>query len=176
MSYTPTTWVTGDVITATKLNNAETQYAEAIAYEPPSVKVKRTTDHTTTDATEAIIEFDTELWDNNVMHDTVSNKSQLKATTAGLYLIIGGIRWKDPLSTRQGERRIRIRANGTTHVAGQDTYVIDAQTTPYQSVVGTFSLAGGEYVELMITSFSGSAENVEANYAFFEMRRIGAQP
>lgn len=31
MPYTPTTWVTGDVITAAKANNAETQYAQAVA-------------------------------------------------------------------------------------------------------------------------------------------------
>lgn len=61
------------------------------------------------------LQFDTEDWDTNAMHDVVSNKSRLVAKTAGLYTISAQYSAVDP--SENGIWGVAILKNAATIIA-----------------------------------------------------------
>ena len=102
------------------------------------------------------INLDTEDFDTDAIHDTVTNNTRLTAKTAGKYLITGIIEYA---ANATGNRATAIRLNGITFIAetlvpnaGSGTLVFVGTTTIYD-------LAVNDYVELMAFQTSGGNLN-----------------
>jgi len=122
--------------------------------------------------TETALALDSEGYDTDTIHDTVTNNSRLTCKTAGKYLIIAQAWWA---GNSTGFRAVTIKLNGATVLA----QVLREPVGTYQCRMITttiYDLAVDDYVEVTVTQTSGAALNVfVAGYASpeFMMQRVG---
>jgi hypothetical protein len=124
-----------------------------------------------TDSTQTALSLNSERWDTDTIHDTVTNNSRLTAKTAGYYQIEGNIRWA---ANNSGRREIYITLNGSTELASVDEWTASAQTMD-MNVSTTYSLSVNDYVELEVWQNTGGDLNVNSSTAEspeFTMTRI----
>ena len=124
-----------------------------------------------TNNSESTTTFDSERFDTDSIHSTVSNTGRLTATTAGRYQITGQIEWADGTT---GRRQISIRLNGTTYISINESPAAGAGT-PSQVVTTLWNMATNDYVELRVFQNSGGALNVVNSGSYtpeFMMQRI----
>lgn len=123
-------------------------------------------------ATPTALAFNSERYDTDVIHDTVTNNSRLTCKTAGKYLIIGNLTWQ---ANTTGQRGTSILLGGVTQLAY--LYVDPVGSGKPRAFIATiYSLAVNDYVQLIATQNSGIALtiDVEANISpEFMMQRIG---
>lgn len=123
------------------------------------------------DAAWAVLTFNTERFDTDGIHSTVSNTGRLTATRAGVYAITGHVQFA---GNGTGLRGLDIQLNGTTTIAssfgGPGNTAADNL-----SVAAIYELAATDYVGLRVYQSSGGSLNVNAagNYSpEFSMVRI----
>lgn len=107
------------------------------------------------------IQFDTEEWDTDDMHDNATNNTRITFNHEGKYVIGGAAAFDDNVT---GYRGLDILKNGATQlaadlrmtitVAGVDTYVATPVTCDY--------FVRGDYIELRAIQNSGGALNLAA--------------
>lgn len=175
-NYVPNpTWADGSgggtPITAAKLNNYEAGITAA--HFAPAAHVYHATNQTTTTGVPFTFAFDTERFDTDTIHDTVTNNSRLTCKTAGKYQITGSIAW-DVNAT--GLREARLFLNGTT-VIGKDyrMTVTTALESTYQTVTVLWDMAVNDYVELLGRQLSGgnlAATGTSSGLTQFMMARV----
>lgn len=226
MSYSKTTWVTLDVITATKLNNAEngieataivadaalpkaggtmsntnlvtnlnadlldgqqgSYYLPAGTYTAhaaenaidahgamPAVKVTHSVSQSIPDFTYTTLAFNTETYDTDTIHDTVTSNSRLTCKTAGKYLINASLSY---VPNATGYRGVNIVLNATTAtIASVNVPSIGGIYTSVQATV-VYNLAVGDFVEVQAIQTSGGALNIERVIDYspdFNMVKVG---
>ena len=116
---TPRRWTAGETVTALMKNiqvrdnlvylkNIETYYPlispSARAYNDAAISIPN--------ATTTALTFNSERWDTNTIHSTVTATGRLTAVTAGVYNIFGHVRFA---SNNTGSRIVSIRLNGSQH-------------------------------------------------------------
>lgn len=116
--------------------------------------------------------FNSERFDTDNMHSTVTNPGRITFTTAGLYLVGGNIEFA---GNAVGTRGMAILHSGTTYIASilQD---IDAATTHELNISAVYAFTAGQYVELWAGQTSGGALNVNSGPQYspeFWAARIG---
>ncbi len=122
--------------------------------------------------TSTVIDFNLEDYDNDDIHDNVTNNSRLTCQTAGKYLITGNITYT---SNATGGRGLFIGLNGGNPVGLTRGQAVNGTITDVQ-VTTVYDLGIGDYVELYAYQESGIqlASEVWADYApRFMMQRIG---
>jgi len=124
---------------------------------PPSCRVYKAAAQSINSGSDTAIQFDSERWDTDSMHDTVTNKTRITANTAGIYVITGHAMFA---ANATGIRAIYIRLNGSTRIAQQLMPSNSAGTDTALSVATVYELAAADYVELMAVQTSGGALNV----------------
>ena len=108
--------------------------------------------------------FNTERWDTDTIHSTISNTGRLTATTAGKYAIAGNA----AIATNAtGIRAMQILLNGTTVIAKNVVTATGGSNATYFAIATQYNLAAADYVELQVYQDSGGALDtvVEANDA-----------
>jgi uncharacterized protein YhdP len=135
-------------------------------------RVYHNIDQTIANDTWTYLAFNSERYDNDTIHDTVTNNSRLTCQTAGKYLIIGQVQFNtDP----DGIRNIQFRLNGTTVILNQSEAA--TPTLQKESNASTiYDLAVGDYIELGVHHTAGAALDIKyvANHTpEFMMQRIG---
>ena len=131
-------------------------------------RVYHSTTQSITSGTPTALTFDSERYDTDTCHSTVTNTSRLTATTAGKYLIAGNIAWASSCSCE-----LDLRVNGTNYIAAQSHA---SSTTAYISVSTVWNMGAGDYVELIAGQYSGGSVNVQSAASYspeFMMQRIG---
>lgn len=97
--------------------------------------------------------FDTEIWDSDAIHNTVTNNSRLTCKTAGKYVIGGGGQF---FPNATGRRHAQIRLNGSTVIATQHLQAVTDANAPTSLSVNTiYELAVNDYAELGFFQASG---------------------
>ncbi len=104
-----------------------------------------------------IITLNSEHWDHNDLHSTVSNTGRLTAAVDGLYLIVAQIRWA---SNGSGIRGLRIELNGTTEIGKVQDDPSGAGAT-IQDATTIYPLDAGEYVQMLGFQTSGGSLNTD---------------
>jgi len=116
--------------------------------------------------------LNSELYDTDTIHDTVTNNSRLTCNTAGIYLINGKFIWD---TNQTNVRYIGIFLNNVTILAlSQQLANNSAQLD--QQVTTIYDLSIGDYIELRAYQDSGGTIAIKyyANYSpFLAMQRIG---
>ena len=103
------------------------------------------------------VNFDTENFDTDTIHDTSTNNTRLTATTAGKYIIVASVRWA---SNATGRRSIFFLLNNATELAEKQLDEAEAAQVLTQGLVSAEDLAANDYVELLVYQDSGGALNV----------------
>lgn len=95
-----------------------------------------------------VVTFDSERYDTDGIHDTVTNPSRLTCRTAGKYMIGAHIAFGASTASLQ----VLIRLNGTTYLASQQTPVASTQ----MSISTCWDLDVGNYVEFYVAQGTGA--------------------
>jgi len=136
-----------------------------------SVRVFHNANQNITTGGNVVLAFNSERYDNNALHDTVTNNSRLTAQRAGIYIITGS--W-GMSSNATGVRAIGIRVNGTTFISYNEFNAVNGDLTQI-STSTIYTLSAGDYVELTALQNSGGTLIVNnlGNYSpEFAMTRI----
>lgn len=124
---------------------------------PPACRVYASGNQSIGNATFTAVTFNSERFDTDGMHSTSVNTARVTAATAGIYQITGHL----VFASGSGTRNARIRLNGVTSIAEQETPVTTA--TRAVTVTCLYELAVGDYVELLAYQDSGGALNILGN-------------
>ena len=124
-----------------------------------TARVTHSVNQSVPDGTFTALAFDTEDFDTDTMHDTVTNNSRLTATTAGKYLVGGTANFA---ASGTGRREVRIRKNGTDYIAAMHTDPGGGIDCPL-SVSTEVELAVNDYVEFIAWQSSGVGLDVTAS-------------
>lgn len=150
------TWVSGQVVTAAQLNS-NLRDAVNFLINRPMVELRQTVAQSfATGNTTTAMTWDTEDFDNDNMHSTVTNPSRITATTAGRYHFGGGIAWSANATLRRGSW---YRINGTSVTPSGETMLQSTSSgvaaLPVRAI--TYFLNAGDYVEVIGYQESGGA-------------------
>lgn len=160
--YTINTVTAAELITVQKMNE-EWQGNISHLLNPPSCRVTKAATQTITTATDTALLFDTERYDTDTMHSTVSNTSRITFNTAGLYIVGACIRWQ---ASATGWRALSLRINGATNI-GTNLADVDSVIQHQQSVTAVWKFSATQYVEAVVHHTNGADLNCEkaADYA-----------
>jgi len=133
-------------------------------------RVYHSADQVIVTGTYVALAFDSERYDTDNIHDIVTNNSRLTCKTAGKYLIVANLAWKEGIAA---DRRILIREGGDTYIA-----YFELEYGGYVPMMNCtiWDLAVGEYVECIVRHEVGSNLTVHAAPGYsaeFMMQRIG---
>lgn len=172
MTFPITTRSTGFLITASAWN----ELVDAINFiwsGAPTVKVYNSANISVPNNTETALTFDTELWDTDGMHDTVSQTERLTCVTAGKYYIHACVEFA---AGNTGYRLLSIRLNGSTYLARIKVQAATSSQPTILALSTEADLVAADYVELTAWHTQGSAINAVYAAAYspnFGMRRLG---
>jgi hypothetical protein len=137
------------------------------------VRVYHSSTTTLSNSTITTINFNSERYDTDGFHDTVTNNSRLTATIDGYYIIAGNLTY-DFHAT--GIRSNFILLNGTTYIAADSRRApVQAGETSQINTGTIYFLNAGDYVEMQGFQNSGGNLNVQANTDYspvFMMHRM----
>ena len=123
----------------------------------PCARVYHNVDQSIPNASVTVIAFNSEMFDNDGIHDNVVDNERLTCKTAGKYLVVGQVQWD---SNAVGRRQIGILKNGTIVAIAESGSVPDAGHKPSQIVSTICDLAVGDYVKLRVYQSSGGSLDV----------------
>lgn len=134
-----------------------------------SASLTKSGTQTVTTSTEAIVTWDTETWDNNSLHEGVTNPGRITAASAGLYLVRANIEWA---SNDIGNRLTYLYINGS---------IIYTERIPASLIIGidncgytlVRSLAANDYLEVRVFQTSGGDLTVTTSNSFFTVAKLG---
>jgi hypothetical protein len=139
-----------------------------IRYLNSMAKVWKSADQVIATGTSTIVTFNTEAFDTDALHDTVTNNSRITVAIAGKYLVGAEVQWEaSALGTyRQGA----IYKNGSI-VTVLGTIGPTSGGTPVQTSSMILSLAATDYVEISVVHDAGVNQNIlgtgEADTSFW---------
>ena len=167
--YVKQTWVDNNganPLSAARLGVIETGVFDA--HYRPSVAVYASALLGIPNATPTIITFNTESYDTDSMHSTVSNTGRLVAPVAGKYRIAGRVVLT---ANATGTRILDLRLNGTTQIDQDADGAPTAATGCYLHVDRDYLMAASDYVEMLITQTGGGTLNTASGISnmHFEM-------
>lgn len=130
-----------------------------------AVRVRHNTTQSIGSGTLVALSFNTETFDTDAFHDTVTNNTRLTVPSgkAGKYRIYGSIEWA---SNTTGIRAAELRVNGTAYIAVDSRLANTGGNTTICGVTTSYSLAVSDYVELIGYQTSGGNLNSASSSDF----------
>jgi len=160
----PTDGILDGAVTAAKLapgaasiqNNSVT----AQKFAPlPACRVYNNVALSIPNATGVALTFNSERYDSDGMHDTVTNNNRITCKTAGVYVITTNVEF---VANGTGNRQLYIRLNGST-VIGYVTDVPSGSVAHIANLTVPYALVVNDYLEVLVAQTSGAALNVSAS-------------
>ena len=93
------------------------------------------------------VNWTSEVFDTQTMHDNTTNNARLTAPVAGIYDVSANVDWA---ANNVGVRVLLLVKNGTTGIATKASSPTSPSSTFAQEVRGTVSMQQGDYVELRV--------------------------
>jgi hypothetical protein len=151
--YVKQTWTDGSggatPLSAARLGNLEQGVYDA--HRMPCACVYHSTTQSITSGPLTVVAFDSERFDTDTIHDTVTNTSRLTCKTAGVYQITAQVDWA---VNATGYRQTAIRLNGTVYIAQNMTPAAATANTNH-TPTRFWSMAVNDYVEVVVSQDSG---------------------
>lgn len=170
MAWTsPSTRATGDLITASIWNADIVNNLTALA---AGARVYHNAAQSIANSTPTVLAFNSERYDTDTIHDTVTSNSRLTCKTAGKYLIAASVEFA---GNATGYREVALLLNGATVIANQ-TVPSGLAGALSVAVAAEYALAVNDYVEARVFQTSGGPLNVNVtgNYSpEFSMHFLG---
>jgi hypothetical protein len=110
--------------------------------DPPGCSLFHSTTQSVPNDTGTQLAANSESYDNDAMHSTVSNTSRITCQTAGRYLFTATIEYS---ANATGRRAANLFRNATTIVNGSNTTAINGAAT-FVTVTRTLVLAASDFV------------------------------
>lgn len=113
----PRTWSNGDEPTAAMLNTDLRDAYDGFFWNPPRCRVYKASSQSLATGAQAVLTWDSEVFDSDGMHDPSSNPTRLTVRTAGIYEITVHIEWEIKNVTDNSHRWVGVHKNnsaGTT--------------------------------------------------------------
>lgn len=151
----PSTVVTATTITSAWGNSVKS--ATDFLANPPACRVYHNTTQSLTTAVETPLIFNSERWDTDAMHDTVTNNGRITFNTAGLYVIGLNVNYA---ANTVGTRYTSIRLNGGATYLQQDTRGASPTLGTLVNLHGIYKAVAGDYILAYAYQTSGGALNV----------------
>lgn len=172
---------TGDLITAAQWNNyLGVSGSLEFLHDKPMARVYHNASQAATQEAFTTLAFNSERFDNDVIHDVSTNNSRLTCKTAGKYLIIANVYWSAVQPTAEGTTFLRtsLKLNGTTYIASV-RHLPPTESSNWGQIVTTlYQLAVNDYIEVLVYPFWVNANaqiDAVGNYSpEFMMCWIGA--
>jgi hypothetical protein len=134
-----------------------------------SCRVRKSTTQAIANDTPTILSWDTEDYDTDGMHSTVTNNSRITIITAGKYVVTANAKFATSIAAGTGAR-IEILLNGTTVLASQSTGAVGT-SAPSVNVVDARDFASGDYIEVQVYHNSGGSEDIDNNVSHFAISK-----
>ncbi len=125
--------------------------------DPPACSVYSSAAQSIASATFVSLDANSESFDNDAMHSTVTNTSRVTIQTAGRYLFIANINFASSASTRVIGS---FFVNGTTRHDRVVVPVVGGGTDDRHTISISLVLAAGDYVEVQANHNAGANLNV----------------
>jgi hypothetical protein len=151
-------------------SNAITGSAARLVFKQAMVRVTKSGAQSINNSTTTAITWDTETYDTDTLHSTVSNTSRLTASVTGKWLVTTSVGFA---ASATGSRIVTIRKNGTTDYAQAASPNAGGSDGVQVTVSDIVDLAASDYVEINVTQNSGGALNVNTSSTQFSMALIG---
>jgi hypothetical protein len=153
---TPKTWTTNEVVTAANMN---THLRDNMAFvgSPPSCSVFNSGPQSVPNASFTAMTANSERWDTDGMHSTVSNTARITATTAGRYTFNTTMTFT---ANATGARAIGYAVNGGATVQVQAHDNAGGSVNSVLSASFDLVLAATDFVEVQAWQPSGGNLNI----------------
>ena len=151
--------VTGSIV---YVNNPD---IGARVYNSGNITIPNTTNVTLT--------FDSETYDTDSIHSTVSNTERLTCKTAGKYIVLVCILW---VANATGSRIVRLRLNDTSYISYDTKGGLSASLNTGMTTSALLYLEVNDFVTVYVNQDSGGELDILASdyYSlFFSMQKIG---
>jgi len=119
----------------------------------PAARVYHSADQSVLHGICATLSFNSERFDTDNIHDTVTNNSRLTCKTAGKYLISVSISFT---ANTTGDRYLRIWLNGNVVIAAIAHRTLSELYNADMSIATIYELSVGDYVEVQVEQRSGT--------------------
>lgn len=174
--YVKQTWVDGAAggtpTSAARLGVIEQGIYDA--HRMPCARVFNNAALATVSGTNLILTFNSERFDTDTIHDTVTNNSRLTCKTAGVYQISASVDWA---ANATGQRHVDLLLNATTMIAAVEADAAAGGRPTSQVVTALYSLAVNDYVEVRVLQNSTVGLNIAVsgnNSPEFMMVRVAS--
>lgn len=139
------TFTSGQILTAATMNDVGTNLDNFRV--PAMCRVTKASAQTINDNTVTALQFDTEAFDTDGMHDNVTNNTRITFQTAGVYLVTACVTLNTGVDSFT---RLTIRLGGTTNLSGAE---IGGSGGDAPRLVPSllYEFTAGQYVEAMLT-------------------------
>lgn len=140
---------------------------------PPSCRATQSSGTSLSDNTETTVAFNTEAWDTDGMHDTVTNNSRITIQTAGVYVVTAGLAVTSSVSVGM---YAALRVNGSTYIAkAQDATNGGSLGARFLGVHAVYSFAAADYIELraLQTNASPASRTTDTTYTWMAAAWVG---
>lgn len=128
---------------------------------PPGCIVARAAALSVVNSTDTAVPWtDTDVRDTDAYHDTSTNNNRLTVPSGlgGLYFAFANLGFA---ANATGGRNFSLRKNGTTSLILTNQQVNSAAGSTRVLISGFIILAAGDYIETIVTQFSGSNLNTD---------------
>jgi len=142
----------GHILTADSTQSLGVKWAAASAASFSGCRVVNSGTYTISTATDTLLTFDTETFDTNSYHSTVSNTSRLVAPTTGYYFFEAQVNW-DYGGTAPNNPILRVKKNGTIFQVANSFGT--AQRSAVIQTIGVVELNATDYIEIEVRQDSG---------------------
>jgi hypothetical protein len=156
------TWAVGEIVTAARLN-LELRDALDFLLNPPACHVSDGTGVSLVNSTATLMAWDSEQFDTDGMHSTVTNNSRITFVTAGTYCV--KINLSVPGATYT-VFTINARLNSAGSSSGGTSLRSESYDDHSMQNVGTWvwerAFAANDYIEFFVTQTSGANRTTDA--------------
>lgn len=125
------------------------------------VSLYNSTDQTINNSVNTLLSWNSETFDTDAFHDTVTNNSRITIPTgkAGKYLINVTLQWQ---GSAAGDRVIFLYKNGSGITTNTQKSRVDAATgnQQYNQYTSVYDLSVGDYIQVYCNQSSGAALSV----------------
>lgn len=126
-------------------------------YTPPTCQVSDASFSHNSSGNWLSVDYATENWDTDTIHDNATNNTRLTAKTAGRYQVFAFGQWD---TNTTGDRFLRIRKNGATVNLLEERVTPTANGNPH-ILAGELALAVNDYIELQAWQNSGGTRTFD---------------
>lgn len=166
---------TATLITAARLNAIETAIDASAEAAATFVALTRSSDFAVANASNVIVQWNSETEDAGGFHDNVSNTDRITVPSgeAGVYQVTAALCYPATAGAPAGYRSVHVLKNGVLRF-DNGVYVPSAAGVVVAQTVLTLRLAAGDYLQIRAYQDSGGSVNLIGSRSAVWVTKLGS--